>query len=130
MTIYMEKKNRIVLFWALTILGFLSHSLTEALPAFWGDSIAAMEGPAPMGMIIFTACLTYLIPVTGILLVVYGGKAAKIINAVLACIMAVFTFVHIGELVEIFNPAQLFIMPMMSAVALLLAIDSVKICKE
>ena len=35
----MEKKQRILLFWALTILGFLSHSLADALPAFWGQSI-------------------------------------------------------------------------------------------
>lgn len=36
----MEKKNRITLFWTLTILGFLAHSLADALPAFWGQSIA------------------------------------------------------------------------------------------
>ena len=46
----MEKKNRIILFWALTILGFLTHSLADALPAFWGQSIAAQPGPAPVGM--------------------------------------------------------------------------------
>ena len=37
----MEKKNRIILFWTLTVLGFLSHSLADALPAFWGESIVA-----------------------------------------------------------------------------------------
>lgn len=42
----MEKKNRIILFWVLTIVGFLTHSLTDALPAFWGDSIVAAQGPA------------------------------------------------------------------------------------
>ena len=31
----MDKKNRIILFWILTILGFLAHSLADALPAFW-----------------------------------------------------------------------------------------------
>ena len=30
----MEKKNRIILFWTLTILGFLAHSLADALPAY------------------------------------------------------------------------------------------------
>lgn len=64
----MEKKNRIILFWVLTIVGFLTHSLTDALPAFWGESIAAAEGPAPVGMISFMVCMTYLIPVVGILL--------------------------------------------------------------
>ena len=34
------------------------------------------------------------------------------------------------ELIEEFNAAQLFIMPMMFVLALLMAIDSIKICKE
>ena len=66
----------------------------------------------------------------GILLMVYGGKAAKVINAVLACFMALFTLLHMSELIEGFNPVQLFIMPMMFFIALLMAIDSVKICKS
>lgn len=126
----MEKSNRIVLFWTLTIIGFLSHSLADVMPAFWGESIAAMEGPASKGMISFMMCLTYTVPVIGILLVVYGGKAAKLINAVLACIMAVFTVLHMSELIEEFNVVQLFIMPMMAVVAILMAIDSVKLYKE
>ena len=126
----MEKKNRIILFWILTILGFLAHSLTDALPAFWGQSIAAQPGPAPVGMMAFMVCMTYLVPVIGILLMVYGGKTARIINAVLACLMAMFTLMHMSELFETFNPVQLLIMPMMFVLALLLAIDSVKVCKE
>lgn len=125
----MEKKNRIILFWILTVLGFLAHSLADALPAFWGDSIVAQEGPAPVGMMAFMACLTYLVPVAGILLLVYGGKTARVINAVLACFMALFTLLHMSELIEGFNPVQLFIMPMMFVIALLMAIDSVRICK-
>ena len=35
-----------------------------------------------------------------------------------------------SELIESFNPVQLFIMPMMFVIALLMAIDSVKICKK
>ena len=34
------------------------------------------------------------------------------------------------EFIEEFNAAQLFIMPMMFVLALLMAIDSIKICKE
>ena len=126
----MEKKQRIILFWALTILGFLSHSQADALPAFWGQSIVAEQGPAPVGMMSFMVCLTYLVPVVDILLLVYGGKTAKIINAVLACFVALFTLLHMSELIESFNPVQLFIMPMMFVIALLMAIDSVKICKK
>ena len=126
----MEKQHRIVLFWILTIVGFLTHSLVDALPAFWGDSIASSEGPAPVGMISFMTCLTYFVPVVGILLVVYGGRTARIINAVLACLMAVFTLLHMCELIEGFNPAQLLVMPMMFVVALMMALDSIKLCKR
>ena len=126
----MEKKKRIILFWTLTVLGFLSHSLADALPAFWGVSIASQQGPAPVGMMAFMVCLTYLVPVVGILLLLYGGRKARIINAVLACFMAMFTLLHMSELVEGFNPVQLLIMPMMTVVAVLMAIDSVRICKK
>ncbi len=126
----MEKKNRIILFWILTILGFLAHSLADTLPAFWGQSIAAQPGPAPVGMMSFMVCLTYLVPVIGILLMVYGGRTARMINAVLACFLALFTLLHMSELLEAFNPVQLLIMPMMFVLALLMAIDSVKVCKE
>lgn len=126
----MKKTIKIILFWILTILGFLAHSLADALPAFWGQSIAAQQGPAPVGMMAFMVCLTYLVPVVGILLIVYGGKSAKVINAVLACFMALFTLLHMSELLEAFNPVQLLIMPMMFILALLMAINSIKICKE
>ncbi len=126
----MEKKNRIILFWILTILGFLAHSLADALPAFWGQSIAAQQGPASVGMMSFMVCLTYLVPVIGILLMVYGGKTARMINAVLSCFMALFTLLHMSEMLEAFNPVQLLVMPMMFVLALLMAIDSVKVCKE
>ena len=59
-----------------------------------------------------------------------GDKAARIVNACLACFMALFTLLHMSELLETFNPVQLLIMPMMFVIALLMAVDSVKICKE
>lgn len=46
MTLNMEKKTRIIIFWLLIIAGFLIHSLTDALPAFWGDSIVVEQGSA------------------------------------------------------------------------------------
>lgn len=44
--------------------------------------------------------------------------------------MALFTLLHMSELIEEFNTAQLVIMSMMFAIALLMAIDSIKICKQ
>ena len=127
----MERKQRIILFWVLTIVGFLSHSLSDMLPAFWGESIATMNPPAPVGMIAFMMCLTYTIPVIGILLVVYGkSKGLRIVNAVLACFTGVFCIFHMSELFMEFNPVQLLNMPFMALIGVLLAIDSIKFVKE
>ena len=70
------------------------------------------------------------LPVVGILHMLYGGKTARIINAALACFIALFTLLHMSELFDAFNPVQLLIMPMMFVLALLMAFDSVKVCKE
>lgn len=126
----MERKHKIIIFWILTIAGFLAHTLTDAMPAFWGESIAAMQPPASTGIIAFMMLVSYLIPVIGILLIVYGGKTAKTINMVLALIMALFTVFHMSELIEEFNAAQLTIMPMMAVVAILMAKESIKLRKE
>ena len=123
-------KHKIIVFWILTIVGFLSHSLTDAMPAFWGESIAAMQPPASTGMIAFMMTISYLIPVIAILLLIYGGKTAKTINMVLAFVMALFTVLHLSELIEEFNAAQLVIMPMMAVIAILMAKESLKLRKE
>ncbi len=126
----MDRKSKIITFWVLTICGFLAHTITDAMPAFWGESIAAMQPPASTGMIAFMMIVSYLIPVIGILLTIYGGKICKTINAVLACIMAVFTVFHLSEFFQEFNAAQLTIMPMMSVVAIIMAKESLKMRKE
>ena len=126
----MDRKSKIITFWVLTICGFLAHTITDAMPAFWGESIAAMQPPASTEMIVFMMIVSYLIPVIGILLTIYGGKICKTINAVLACIMAVFTVFHLSELFQEFNAAQLTIMPMMSVVAIIMAKESLKMRKE
>ena len=126
----MDRKSKIITFWVLTICGFWAHTITDAMPAFLGESIAAMQPPASTGMIAFMMIVSYLIPVIGILLTIYGGKICKTINAVLACIMAVFTVFHLSELFQEFNAAQLTIMPMMSVVAIIMAKESLKMRKE
>ena len=126
----MERKHKIIVFWILTIVGFLSHSLTDAMPAFWGESIAAMQPPASTGMIAFMMTISYLIPVIAILLLIYGSKTAKTVNMVLAIVMAIFTVLHLSELIEEFNAAQLVIMPMMAVIAILMAKESLKLRKE
>ena len=126
----MERKHKIIVFWILTICGFLAHTITDAMPAFWGESIAAMQPPTSTGMIAFMMSISYLIPVIGVLLVIYGGKTAKTINMVLAFVMALFTVLHLSELIEEFNAAQLVIMPMMAVIAIIMAKESFKLRKE
>lgn len=126
----MERKTKIVALWTLPLAGFLAHSLTDAMPAFWGESIAAMTPPASVGMISFMMLLTYTVPAVGVLLVMFGGRKCLAVNVVLACIMAAFTVLHMSELIDEFNPAQLLIMPLMAVVAILLARESLKIRKE
>ena len=126
----MERKHKIIVFWILTICGFLAHTITDAMPAFWGESIAAMQPPTSTGMIAFMMSISYLIPVIGVLLVIYGGKTAKTINLVLAFVMALFTVLHLSELIEEFNAAQLVIMPMMAVIAIIMAKESFKLRKE
>nr|MCR5453813.1 hypothetical protein [Bacteroidales bacterium] len=104
----MERKTKVITFWILIIAGFLTHTLTDLMPAFWGESVAAMQPPAAAGMIAFMMGLSYTFPVAAILFLVYGGKVGKTVNAVLACLMALFTVLHMSELIEEFNLAQLF----------------------
>ena len=100
------------------------------MPAFWGESIAAMQPPTSTGMIAFMMTISYLIPVIAILLLIYGGKTAKTINMVLAFVMALFIVLHLSELIEQFNAAQLVIMPMMAVIAIIMAKESFKLRKE
>ena len=89
-----------------------------------------MTPPASVGMISFMMLLTYTVPAVGVLLVMFGGRKCLTVNAVLACIMAVFTVFHMSELIDEFNVTQLLIMPLMAVVAILMARESLKIRKE
>ena len=44
--------------------------------------------------------------------------------------MALFTVLHLSELIEEFNAAQLVIMPMMAVIAIIMAKESLKLRKE
>jgi len=127
----MEKNNRIVILWILVITGFLTHTLADLMPAFWGESVAAMEGPAPAGMVAFMMSFTYIVPALGILLVSYcKGRGGRIANAILACVIGLFCIFHMAELLEGSCLAQYFILPVMAVVGVLLAVESVKYCKK
>ena len=128
----MTRQTEIILLWTLIIVGFLSHSQVDMLPAFWGQSIVAIPtGSAPASMIALMAVLTYALPVVSILLLVYAkGMCGRLINAVLACLYAVFCILHMGEWAESFNPVQLAVMPLMAVIGVILAVQSVRYAKS
>ncbi len=128
----MRKQIELITLWILIIIGFIAHTQTDMLPAFWGQSIALMPSDkTPVGMIAFMAALTYTLPVTAILIVIYGkNKGMKRTNAFLACIYALFCILHMGEWFDSFNPVQLTIMPLMAIIGCILAFKSVRYSKQ
>ena len=131
-TFYMELKRRIAFLWALIMGGFAIHSLADLMPLFWSEDISISDvGAAPAGMLVFMMAVSYLIPVAGILCVLYSSsKAASVINAALAVFTGLFCIAHMAELVNEFNPVQLVILPVMAAVGVLLATDSIKAARK
>ena len=82
-------------------------------------------------MLVFMMAVSYLIPVAGMLCVLYSSsKAASVINAALAVFIGLFCIAHMAELVNEFNPVQLVILPVMAAVGVLLATDSIKAARK
>lgn len=128
----MELKRRIAFLWALIMGGFAIHSLADLMPLFWSEDISISDvGAAPAGMLVFMMAVSYLIPVAGILCVLYSSsKAASVINAALAVFTGLFCIAHMAELVNEFNPVQLVILPVMAAVGVLLATDSIKAARK
>ena len=129
---YMELRKRIAFLWALVMGGFATHSLADLMPLFWSEEISVSDaGAAPVGMLVFMMTLSYLIPVAGMLCVLYSSsKAALAVNAALAVFTGLFCIFHMAELVSGFNPVQLTILPVMAVVGVLLAADSVKAARE
>ena len=59
--------------------GFAIHSLADLMPLFWSEEISVSDaGAAPVWMLVFMMTLSYLIPVAGMLCVLYSSsKAAR-----------------------------------------------------
>ena len=98
------------------MVGFAMHMLADMLPAFWGASVAMPDatGEAPMGMLIFMICISFFMPMCGILCMQYRScKSFRVMNLVLASIMMLFNIFHASELIMEFNPVQLLIHPVM-----------------
>lgn len=108
-----NSKIKIAVLWTAVMCGFALHTLADLLPLFWSADVAVdASGAAPAGLLTFMMVVSYLLPVAGILCVLFGrSRAWSMTNAVLATAMLVFDLFHTGELFAGFNPVQLPLLP-------------------
>ena len=128
----MTRIIKICVLWLLTICGFACHSICDVLPMFWGKNmaVAATDGNVDQGMIVLMMTLSFLIPACGVLCMLWKAKTAKVINAILAVIMALFNIAHAFMELPSDNAGQYIIMPMMIVIGLVLAGNSIRYVKE
>ena len=128
----MTKKIKISVLWLLTIGGFACHSICDVLPMFWGKNMAvvATDGNVDQGKIVFMMLISFFFPACGVLCMMWENKAAKIVNAILATLIALFNIMHACMELPADIAGQYLIMPMLIVIGLLLAWHSIKIVKE
>ena len=121
------KVSKVSFMWLVIMVGFAMHMLADILPAFLGASIAMPDatGEVSVGMIGFMICISFFMPMCGLLCMQYRScKAMRVINLVLATVMMVFNIFHASELITEFNPVQLLIHPVMVVAGIYLFIFS------
>lgn len=125
-------KIKIVVLWVAIICGFALHTLADLLPLFWGENITIeATGNAPAGLLTFMMTVSYLIPVVGILCVLYGCRRPwRIGNAILATLMFLFNLFHLSELFTGFSVAQLPLLPVILVISGILCMESWKLVKS
>lgn len=128
----MTKKIKISVLWLLTIGGFACHSICDVLPMFCGKNMAvvATDGNVDQGMIVFMMLISFLFPACGVLCMMWDNKATKIVNAILATLIALFNIMHACMELPAEIAGQYIIMPMLIVIGLLLAWYSIKNVKE
>ena len=125
--------SKISLLWVVVMVGFMAHMVTDVLPAFWGANIAMPDatGEVHTGMIFFMICISFFVPMCGLLCMQYKKyKFMRIANFVLACIMLLFNVFHTSELFMEFNPVQLLILPTMIVLSIYLFVFSLRALKS
>ena len=129
----MERNQKIIVLWLMTICGFACHTLTDILPMFWGKDMAvvATNGNVDYGMIVFMMTLSFFIPVCGIfcLFTDCRAKFLRTVNAVLAVLIGLFNIAHAFMELPSENVGQYVILPMMIVIGCVLAWHSIKIIK-
>ena len=129
----MERKTKIIVLWLLTICGFASHSITDILPMFWGKNITiATDGIVPGGMIVLMVMLSFFLPTCAILCLLADvkGSTMRWVNAVLACLIALFNIAHICMELPSDNVGQYLVLPIMVVIGLYLAYHSFRYVRQ
>ena len=103
----MQKEFKIIILWIVIMCGLTIHSLADLMPLLWGENITVSQnGTAPSGILVFMTTITYLIPVLGILCVLFWNqRLGRKSNAVLSTIITLFNVAHCFELLD-FTPVQ------------------------
>ncbi len=127
----MTRSAKIATLWLLTICGFATHSICDILPMFWGKDMAlvATDGNVDQSMIVLMMTLSFFIPACGILCLLSKTKCFKIINVILALLIALFNVAHALMELPSDNAGQYIIMPMMAVLGFVLAWHSIKYVK-
>lgn len=125
-------KTKIVVLWVAVICGFALHTLADLLPLFWGENITIeATGNAPAGLLAFMMAISYLIPVIGILCVLYGCRRPwHIGNALLTTLVFIFNLFHLSELFTGFSVSQLPLLPVILVISGILCMESWKLVKS
>ncbi len=123
-----NSKIRILFLWVMVMCGMTAHSLADLMPLFWNEPVAISDsGAAPAGLLAFMMTVTYLIPVCGILCILYENKRlCGIANAVLATLVFLFNLFHTSELFINFCIVQLLLLPVILAASGILCFESWK----
>jgi hypothetical protein len=123
--------SRISLVWIIILSGLILHTLLHVVPVFYGIEIARPDatGHMPSSMV-WILGLSFLVPVCGIIAVNYlNNKSGRIINAVLATLALLVNTSHLSEffISDELDPTQLFVIPVLFLVSILLVLDSWKL---
>lgn len=99
---------------------------------FWGRDMAvvATDGNVDQGMIVFMMVLSFLVPACGVYCMLWKSRALKLVNVVLAFIIALFNIAHAAMELPAETAGQYVILPAMIAVGLVLAWHSIKYVRE
>lgn len=93
-------------------------------------AVVATDGNVDQGMIVSMMLISFFFPACGVLCMMWENKATKIVNAVLATLIALFNIMHACMELPADIAGQYVIMPMLIVIGLLLAWNSVKYVKE